>query len=99
MVTIDFETEAIIGAGKPPKPVGVAIKVAGGKGKYMAWGHPVGNNCTVEEAGRVLKGLWGGPLLFHNAAFDLSVAQAHFGLPTPCFHDTLFTLFLVDPHK
>jgi DNA polymerase I-like protein with 3'-5' exonuclease and polymerase domains len=41
------------------------------------------------------------PLLFHNAKFDLDVAETHLGLPVPpwhLFHDTLFLLFLADPH-
>ena len=99
MHTIDFETAPIIGPGQPPKPVGVAIMKQGRKPRYYAWGHPTGNNCTMEEAGRVLKDIWGGPLLFHNAAFDLSVAEKWFGLPVPVgIHDSMFTLYLVDPH-
>jgi DNA polymerase-1 len=97
--TIDFETEAITDAGKPPKPVGVAIMVPGKAAKYYAWGHPVENNCTEEEARRALKAVWGGPLLMHNAYFDIGVAWRWMGLPIPAdFHDTLFTLYLVDPH-
>ena len=99
MYTADFETLAISGPGQPPKPVGVAIMKDGRRPRYYAWGHPTGNNCTMEEAGRVLKDIWGGPLLFHNAAFDLSVAEKWFGLPVPTgIHDTMFQLYLIDPH-
>ena len=99
LTTIDFETEAITDAGKPPKPVGVAIMEPGKAPWYMAWGHPEGNNCTVDQAGRVLKDLWGGPLLFHNATSISRWPRRWFNLPVPpTLHDTLFTLYLVDPH-
>lgn len=101
---VDFETEAIEDRPKyPPKPVGVSIKAPGAQPRYYAWGHPTGNNCTKEQAAAVLRDIWrdGRPILFHNAKFDLDVAEAHFGLPIPPWHlvhDTLFLLFLTDPH-
>ena len=50
-VCLDYETEAIEdGTGIPPKPVGLAFWIPGEEPKYMAWGHPTGNNCTEEEA-------------------------------------------------
>lgn len=106
VVTIDFETAAIAPRpAYPPKPVGVAIQEPGKQGQYLAWGHPSGNNCTCERATRLLQGLWRNahnvPLLFHNAKFDLDVAATHLDLPVPAwgnYHDTLFLLFLHDPH-
>lgn len=101
---IDFETEAIQDRPVyPPKPVGVSIKAPGQQPRYYAWGHPTSNNCTKEQAARVLSDVWrcGQPLLFHNAKFDLDVAEVHFGLPLPRWdlvHDTLYLLFLKDPH-
>lgn len=40
-------------------------------------------------------------ILFHNSKFDLDVAEKHHELPLPDWfrvHDTLFRLFLVNPH-
>jgi DNA polymerase-1 len=103
VTVVDFETDAIEGRPNyPPKPVGVAILEPGRKPVYLAWGHPEGNNTTLAKAKRVLTDLWKTKeLLFHNAKFDLDVAQAHLGLALPPwerFHDTMFSLFLSDPH-
>lgn len=108
--TVDFETEAIAGRPHyPPKPVGVALRRPGERHpRYMAWGHPTGNNCTRGEALAVLRDVWrdakaqgGAPLLCHNQKFDLDVAATHLGLTPPPWdrtHDTLFLLFFTDPH-
>lgn len=103
--TIDFETDAIEGRPKyPPRPVGFAIQTPGDrKSRYYGWGHPVGNNCTITEAKRVLSDAWksGAPLLFHNAKFDVDVAQTHMGVGRISWdrvHDTQFLLFLTNPH-
>mgnify|MGYP001306802780 CR=1 FL=1 len=108
-IVVDFETEAIESRPRyPPMPVGVALYSPGPtypgpntgapEPSYMAWGHPSGNNCTMEDAARRLKVAWatGKPILFHNAKFDMEVARVHFGLPYPKFHDTMFLLFLAD---
>lgn len=107
--TVDFETEGICGRPDyPPKPVGVSIKYWGKKAKYWSWGHPEKNNCTFEEAKAELTKVWNAtydqetPILFQNAKFDLDVAEEHFGLPLPPWdmvHDTMFLLFLDDPHQ
>lgn len=103
-ITIDFESEAIQSRPQyPPKPVGVAIKWPGKKARYYAWGHPIKNNCTYDDAQRALSEVWdsGLQVLCHNAKFDLDVAETHFGLPALPWdrvHDTLFILFLKDPH-
>jgi DNA polymerase-1 len=103
-ITIDFETESIEERPKyPPKPVGLAIKYPGKKGKYLAWGHPDKNNTTRAKAQEELKDIYksGAPILTHNGKFDLDVAHNHFGLALPTWdrlHDTLFTLFLTNPH-
>lgn len=103
-VVLDFETYAILPRPEyPPKPVGVAIKRPGCAAKYYAWGHPTGNNCTFAEAKRELKKAVSGkaPLLFHNAKFDIDVMEQHMGIKAPAWdkvHDTLFLLFLDDPH-
>lgn len=104
---IDFETKAIDDRPRfPPEPVGVSIRKAGSrKGKYYAWNHPTGNNCTYAEGRKALQQVWEDshtPLLFHNAKFDYAVATEKMGLPTlpwERIHDTLFLLFLFDPHS
>lgn len=105
VVVIDFETEAIQDRPVyPPKPVGVSIRNPGDrKSKYWAWGHPTGNNCTPEEGKRRLREAWARPepKLFHNAKFDMEVAEVHFGAPplgSEDFHDTMILLFLSNPH-
>lgn len=103
-VTIDFETEAIVGnpTVRPPKPVGVATKRPGYKGKYLSWGHPSGNTHSYEEAKAHLLQLVdsGAPLLFHNSKFDLSVMREHFGITVDPsrVHDTMFMIALHDPY-
>lgn len=104
-VTIDFETKRIQGRPTyPPEPVGVAIKVPGKKSRYYAWGHPTKNNCTKGQAVAALKEVWGNKdgLLFQNGKFDVDVAEVHLKLPVPFWsqiHDTMFLLFLDDPHQ
>lgn len=104
-VTIDFETFGIEGRPKyPPIPVGVSIKYPGKKSKYFAWGHPTGNNCCYSEAAAELAKAYAHKegLLFQNGKFDVDVAEVHFGLQVPSWdriHDTLFLLFLDDPHQ
>lgn len=105
VITIDFETEAIQPRPfYPPVPVGFSIMwPKEKKSRYYAWGHPSENNCTKEAAMAVLHEAWndGHPLLFHNAKFDVDVAQTHMGCgplrPDRC-QDTMVLLFLTDPH-
>lgn len=104
MVTIDFETQAIEGRPKyPPVPVGVAIKYEHGESYYLSWGHPTGNTSHLSQAAKHLERIWesGEEVLFHNASFDLDVAETHFKLPRlpwQLINDTMFLLFLNDPH-
>jgi DNA polymerase-1 len=101
---IDFETEAITPyPDYPPKPVGVSIWRADQEApRYYAWGHPSGNNCSFAVAKQALTEVWDQPMLFHNGRFDLAVAAKWFGLKWPRerieIHDTLFLLFLANPH-
>jgi DNA polymerase-1 len=74
------------------------------KSFYLAWGHPTGNNCTVKDAFARLSTVWrsGIPLLFHNAKFDLEVAEKHLRLPIPPWdrvHDSLYLIFLQNPDR
>ena len=104
-IILDFETHAIQSRPVyPPEPVGVAIKwPKNRKSKYWAWGHPVGNNCSLEEGSRAVREVWasGLPVVFHNSKFDMDVAETHLGcppLPWERIHDTMFLLFLTNPH-
>ena len=104
-IVIDFETFAIEDRPKyPPEPVGFSIKwPKDKKTRYLAWGHPYGNNCDLTNAKRVLNEAWSSdlPLLFHNAKFDVEVAEQHMGckrLSWERMHDTLYFVFLDNPH-
>lgn len=105
MLTIDFETEGIVGNPiyKPPRPVGVSIK-AHGKSTYLAWGHPTANNTNFEMArGMLLAALQShrGEFLAHHREFELAVLREHFGWEPPDtrrVHDTKFQVFLADPY-
>lgn len=104
-ITIDFETFGIEDRPKyPPTPVGVSIKYPGRKAKYYAWGHADKNNCTWGDVATELKKAWthNDGILCQNGKFDVDVAEVHFGLPIPQWdkiHDTMFLLFLDDPHQ
>jgi len=104
MITIDFETEGIVGNPiyNPPKPVGVSIKQGGNPSHYYAWGHPTENNCAFEEArSALLTAVNSGEWLAHNAPFECAVLREYFGY-TPTdprkVHDSLYLIFLHDPY-
>lgn len=104
--TIDFETFGIEGRPDyPPRPVGVSIKPWGKKARYYAFGHSTKNNCTEDQAKKaVLKAYQCKEgVLFQNAKFDIDVAESWFSeLKIPEWsriHDTMFLLFLEDPHQ
>lgn len=105
VATVDFETHPIQPRPKfPPEPVGVSIKWPGHKSKYYAWGHPSGNTCRRSDALSELYRVWdsGISVLFHNASFDAAVAHERLGmplLPWHRMHDTMFLLFLYNPHS
>jgi len=97
---VDFETKAIRRRPEyPPEPVGVALWEGPRNRKYLAWGHPEGNNCTKREAARELKRVMTTMVpVFHNAEFDAAVMHAAFGIALPReWHDTMFMAFLHDP--
>jgi len=104
--TLDFESEPIgpRPLHYPPKPVGLAVRTVDGEQWYLSWGHPSGNNCTQEDAARLLRAIWdnGRPIVFHNSKFDLSICYEVFGLPVLPWdrvHDTMFLAFLLDPYS
>lgn len=104
---IDFETLKIQSRPVyPPVPIGVSIiKPGEKKGRYYAWGHLDGNNCSWGEAHRALKDVYDDPtirLVFQNSKFDIDVANVHMDLPIPDWSrvdDTMFLIFLDDPHQ
>ena len=104
-ITLDLETDRIESRPVyPPKPVGLAVRYPDGVSMYMSWGHPSGNNCTLEDVIIWLEELWQGdePLLFYNAKFDLAVFYEKMGLPIlpwERIHDAMFLSFLADPHS
>lgn len=110
-ITLDYESTPIGDApeDRVPEPVSFSLQTPDMRApRFWAWGHKTGgNNCTKAEAAKVLKTAYKQvtpqtPLLCHNAAFDTAVSELHFDLPVPnytAFHDTLFLLFLDDPHQ
>lgn len=109
VATIDFETESIkdFATDKafprpvyPPEPVGCAVRLPGKKSRYLAWGHPTGNNCTKAEAVARLRDVWRDfELSGWNMKFDLDVAETRLGLkPARGFRDVQFKAFLDDPN-
>jgi DNA polymerase-1 len=110
-ITLDFETEAIVGNPivNPPRPVGLAVWVPGQEPTYLSFGHPSGNNCSWGDARNYLRRIvreTKSPLLFHNAGFDVTVAGEWFfdGVNNwpwhewERIHDTMYLLFLADPY-
>ena len=103
---LDFETEGIDPRPQyPPRPVGVALIEPGKKPRYYAWGHTCKNNCTRDDAARVLRGVWATRdlvIVAHNGKFDLEIAEEHFGLTFPHYEfweDTMLLAFLHDPYN
>jgi len=96
MITLDFETEAIVGNPlvHPPKPVGLAVQVDNHEPYYVTDWQDMYDRLSYAYSSNEL-------LLFHNAPFDTRVAEEHFGLPIPAWeriHDTVYMLYLADPY-
>lgn len=107
--TIDFETDGIVGnpVVNPPRPVGVAVWLDGGQPQYLAWGHPIENNCSYGEARQYLYNIQasGDDSLFHNAPFDITVSDKWMSVKHDFLnggwkrvHDTMYLVFLADPY-
>ncbi len=99
MITLDFETEAIVGNPlvNPPRPCGLAsIGILDDTSPV----YTTGWDSMKQMWRRALAS--GKPLLFHNAPFDLSVGLKWLGGEQPAWervHDTMFLLFLDDPYS
>lgn len=107
IITLDFETQKIIGnpVFNPPSPVGLAVWVQGSEPRYLAWGHPKNNNISRYDGLAYARKVFNSTrnLLFHNAPFDLAVQGAHSGVDwSPAdwhrMHDTQYLVFLDDPY-
>ena len=103
---IDFETKKIQPRPMyPPKPVSVSIQRIGErKPTFYAWGHPTGNNCDEATPRAIVTDIVrsGEMMLFQNANFDVDVMQTFWDVGPIGWervHDTLFLLFLYDPHS
>lgn len=109
-IGLDFETKPIqLRPDYPPKPVGFSLRLPEWRAsRYYAWAHPLGgNNCTQEDAQRLLRAVYkevreDRPLVCFNSKFDLDVAEVHMDCPLPDWrhvHDPMYMLFLTDPHQ
>lgn len=103
MYTLDYETrQSLARPNYPPEPVGLSAKKNNQKSYYTAWGHPSGNNCDHKGyAYAALQAAWDGEMIFHNAKFDLAVANERHNMPLPSWdrvHDTMILIFLHDPN-
>lgn len=109
VAVLDFETDGIESRPRfPPVPRSFSLQRPGErKPTFYAWGHPEGNNCEESKAREIIRDLWrwaaqeGNALLGQNMKFDCDVAETHFGvprLPWDRVHDSMFLLFLHDPH-
>ena len=98
LAAIDAETGPIRSRPEyPPRAVGYAIKHGRTK-KYLAFGHPSGNNCTKAQAVReVKKTVRDHTPVFHNADFDLEVMEQDGIKVNKPYHDTLRLAFLNEP--
>jgi DNA polymerase I-like protein with 3'-5' exonuclease and polymerase domains len=109
-IFVDFETLPIDDRPNyPPEPIGAALRLPGEPPVYRSWGSTQrgsGAPYDATEHGEVAHLLWkiwesGNPLVFHNAKFDLEVAEQYFTLGLPDWrrvHDTQILAYLNDPH-
>lgn len=95
---IDAETGPIRSRPEyPPRAVGYAVKYGNVK-KYLAFGHPSGNNCKRGDAIRIVKQVIRDHTpVFHHADFDLEVMEQDGIKVKKDYHDTLRLAFLNEP--
>ncbi len=109
-IGLDFETLPIrTRPHYPPEPVSFSLRLPEWRAtRFFSWGHRTGgNNTSFADAKRALQAAYArvsesSPLVCHNTKFDLDVAEEWFGLALPpwhCVQDTMFLLFLSDPHQ
>jgi DNA polymerase-1 len=88
----------------PPIPVGASIKYPGKKPRHYAWGYSTGNNCDYGTARAALQKayVYGDGIVGQNLKFDCDCLDTHMDMPLPTWdrlHDTLYLLFLNNPHQ
>jgi DNA polymerase I-like protein with 3'-5' exonuclease and polymerase domains len=109
-IYLDFETLPIQNRPRhPPEPVSFSLQLPSWRApRFFSWGHRTGeNNTTKGRATQILKEAYSlvsekHPLCMQNAKFDLDVAEVHMDCKLPdwrCVQDTMFLLFLNDPHQ
>jgi DNA polymerase I-like protein with 3'-5' exonuclease and polymerase domains len=110
VITLDFETRGILPRPNyPPKPVSLALKWPDtSEYELLSWGHgdgsrAAGNNCTEKEArGRLVRAYNSRyPILTQYGMFDHDVAETAWDLkvlPWERTHDTMYLIFLDNPH-
>jgi len=103
IATVDFETAAIVGNPlvSPPSPLASADWPSAGVAVWVPGEDPWFEIITPEII-EFLRHLWSDyQLLFHNAPFDLRVAEHWLGLPFPPWyrvHDTQYLVFHYNPY-
>lgn len=95
MIVLDYETMPIepFRPAYPPQPVGVAIKWGDEPGRYFS-----GDEALAEVARAYSSSE---PILFHNAKFDMHVAEEKHGMRPLGWrrtHDSMVMAFLNDPY-
>ena len=96
MIVLDFETYPIVPLRPhyPPKPVGLAIKWEHNAPEYVTGDERMREAlCRAQESKL--------PLIFHNAPFDVAVAEECLDVPAfdwSLVHDTMILAFLFDPY-
>lgn len=97
-VGVDTETD---GTGLRARPVGLSWATPDGQRAYARWGHPSGNNCTLDEVKRWAKGELGQKrsgkkCVMFNAGFDLRMLH-NIGVDVKMkVEDVAFAAALVD---
>lgn len=103
IATVDFETEMIVGnpVMNPPSPLASAEWPSAGVAVWLPGEEPWYSTITP-DVHEYLRHLWSTHhLLFHNAPFDLRVAEEWLGLPWPAWdriHDTMYLVFHYNPY-
>ena len=99
VITIDFETEAIIkGYPTPPEPVGVALKIGDCPSEYFEI-----NDNTYEAVSILLRDCieFATNVVMHNSKFDAGILACYFDIEIPAgkLDDTMFMAYLNNPRE
>jgi DNA polymerase-1 len=94
-VAIDTETSGLTA---DDRPVGMSVATRDGQSFYFAWGHPEGNNCSLEEVRQWRKEHVFPHVVMHNAPFDMRML-AYVGLQFGGVEDTGIIAALLDENR